>query len=112
MKSLKMFLESRTSNEMKVICKLTKKPCNVLYYAYDKDSLDLLEQKIKDDQYEEQNIYIAKQEGNKWIAYTNNIYNLNAGRKFDKYLCSDTIDYSYDDIVMLLEDGDIMLVVI
>lgn len=107
-----MFLESRYTDEINIICEKTKRKCDIKFYAYDKDSLDLLESRIKDHQYDNYNIYMATPSGNKWIAHTSTVYYLDPGRKFDKYLCSDKIEYSYDDILILLEDEDLMIVVI
>ena len=92
MKTLKKFLENKLIfekrlDEIDILCEKTHKPCHIKFYAYDKNSLDLLETKYKDHQYDDYGIFFATMnKQNKWIARTNTEYEMNPGRRFDKYI--------------------------
>lgn len=112
MKDLKLFLEHRTIDQVIIKCDQTNKEINPEYIIYDEESLtDLIRKyKLNKNQFDNLDIYLVKLIGNKWIAKTKTKYNIDLGRMNDKFLSSDKIDYSYDDIVMLLEDKDMMII--
>ena len=112
MKDIRIFLEHRTIDQIIIKCEQTGEEIKPEYTIYDKDSLnDLIRKyKLNKEQFDNLDIYLVKLIGNKWIAKTKTKYNIDLGRMNDKFLSSDKIDYSYDDIVMLLEDKDMMII--
>ena len=112
MKDLKLFLEHRTIDQVTIKCEQTGEEIKPEYTIYDEESLtDLIRKyKLNKDQFDNLDIYLVKLIGNKWIAKTKTKYNIDLGRMNDKFLSSDKMDYSYDDIVMLLEDQDMMII--
>ena len=112
MKSLRMFLEYRTVDQIKFKCATTGKVIEPLYYIYDEQSLQNIVNKYKQnkEQFNDTSIFFAKPQGNSWSVKTSTNYTIDISRMSDKFLSSGTVDYSYDDIVSLLEDGDTMIV--
>jgi len=113
MKDLKMFLEHRTINEVKFKCEKTGEEMNPEYTVYDKESLDdfIKKYKLNKEQFEHYSFYFAQLKGNHWVVKTNTPCEFNIIRMNDKFLSTGTIDYSYDDVITLTEDGDTMLVI-
>ena len=113
MKDLRIFLEHRTINEITIKCDQTGKDIEPEYTIYDEQSLQTIVNKYKQnkEQFENLNIYFVKLNSqHKWIAKTGIPYKIDMGRMNDKFLSSDKIDYAYDDIITLLEDGDLMII--
>ena len=113
MKDLRLFLEHRTINEIKIKCEQTGKEIEPEYTIYDKFSLDEFIKKYKanKDQFNKYSFNFAYLKGNNWIVKSDNSYILDITRINDKFLSSDSKEYSYDDIIKMLEDGNIILII-
>lgn len=113
MKDLRLFLEHRTKDQIKIIDNKTNKELNPEYSIYDENSLQsfINKYKLNKDQFKDYQIYFAYIKDNTWVVKTSIKYQLNLGRVNDKFLSNGTIDYSYNDIVNLL-DGDLMIIII
>lgn len=112
MKDLKLFLEHRTTNEIKIKCSKTGQEIDPEYTVYDEESLNQLITRYKQnkEQFEDLKIFFCYLKGNSWIAKTGIEYVMNLSRMNDKFLSSGKVDYSFDDVIALLEDGDTMLI--
>ena len=113
MKDLRLFLEHRTTDLIKFKCEQTNKEINPFYYIYDKESLDnfINKYKLHKEQFKDSRYYFAVKNKNYWKVQTKVNYTFDVSRRIDKFLSSDKISYSYDDVISLIEDGDKMLVI-
>lgn len=112
MKDIRLFLEHRTVDEIKLKCSQTGEEIDPIYVAYDKDSLDEIIQQYKQNKngFDNLSIFFAYLKGNSWIVKTKINYTMNIDRIQDKFLSSKNVDYSYDDIISLISDDDIMVI--
>lgn len=120
MKSLfEYILEGRTVDEI-AIKDQNNKDVNVVYYCYDKDSLDKV---IKQYEYvskywKDKGFFLATLKNKStWTIDNDKEFHMNTWKPNGKFLeYEDEIDhnesYSYNELVNLLEKGETMLVVI
>ena len=114
MKDIRIFLEYRTVNEVKIKCSQTGEEINPEYTVYDETSLNSVISRYKQnkEQFKDLSIFFCHLKGNSWIAKTKVEYTMDLGRMSDKFLSSDKVNYSFDDIIKLMEDGNTMLIFI
>ena len=74
-------------------------------YAYDEETLNELEQ-IKS------SVYIARFNNNRWIADMNEPCRFNSWQPFSKYLESEKSSYTKNDIIDMMNKGEIMIITI
>ena len=112
--SLRTFLEHRVSDQIKFKDNKTNKEIVPSYIIYDEESLQSILNRYKQNKesFKDLSIYFAYNKNNSWIIQTNLEYNIDISRINDKFLYSNKIDYGYDDIVSLLEDGKLMIVIL
>ena len=112
MKDIRIFLEHRVVNEIKIKCSKTGQEIDPEYTVYDEESLNSIISRYKQnkEQFDDLYIFFCHLKGNSWIAKTDIVYTMNLSRMNDKFLSSNKIDYSFDDIVNLIEDGNTMLI--
>ena len=112
MKELRLFLEHRTINSISIKCSKTGQEIEPEYTIYDEESLKSIINRYKQnkDQFDDLHIFFCSLKGNSWVAKTDTEYIMDLSRISDKFLSSGKVDYSYDDIVTLIEDGDVMLI--
>ena len=112
MKSLQLFLEYRTASEIKYIIDKTNKQVNPEYEIYDEDSMTLFINRYKQnkDQFSDYHIYFCQLKGNVWVINTKVDFDIDLGRMNDKFLSSKRVDYSYDDVLSLLDDQNMLVV--
>ena len=111
-RTINEILEHRTLNEIKIKCSKTGQEIDPEYTVYDEESLNSIISRYKQnkEQFNDLNIFFCQLKGNSWIAKTDTVYTMNLSRMNDKFLSSDNIDYSFDDIINLIEDGNTMLI--
>jgi hypothetical protein len=114
MKDIRIFLEHRIVNEIKIKCSQTDKEIDPEYVIYDEDSLNSVISLYKQntEQFNDLSIYFCKQKGNSWIANTNIEYIMDLSRMMDKFMSSCKQSYSYDDILSILNNDNIMIIFI
>lgn len=115
MKSLSMFLESRMADEILIKSNVTNDVVDYDYIAYDKESLDdiIQKHKLSKQQFSQASIFFTTQKNNKyWVAHTDVDYQMDISRMQDKFIYSDKVEYSYDDIIDLLDDGMMILFIL
>jgi hypothetical protein len=112
MKDLRIFLEHRTVNEVKIKCSQTGEEIHPEYIVYDETSLNSVISRYKQnkEQFKDLSIFFCHLKGNSWVAKTKVEYTMDLGRMSDKFLSSGKVDYSFDDVITLMEDGDTMLI--
>ena len=117
MKSLKLFLEGKTIEEVTVKDINTKKKVDVVYYCYDKESLDKVT-----DQYEhvgkywvDKGFFLATLKNKStWVVDMNKEWNVHTWRPNADFIEHDENEeeYTYKELVELLENGEMMLIVV
>ena len=117
MKDLKLFLEGKTIEEVTVKDVKTKKKVDVVYYCYDKESLDKVTS-----QYEHvgkywigKYFYLARLKNKStWTIDTDEKWNVHTWRPNGDFLERDENEeeYTYKELIELLDKGDTMLIVI
>lgn len=111
MKTLKLYLESKVE-KIKFKCEQTGKEIEPIYVALSKESLDSIIQKYKlnKEQFNDLLIFLSVEQNNSWIVKTKTNYKLDISRTNDKFISSNNINYSYDDVINMIENENKMLV--
>lgn len=120
MKDLRLFLEGRTVDEVTVKDIKTNKKVDVVYYCYDKESLDKVSK-----QYEhvgkywiDKGFFLATLKNKStWVVDMDKEFEMHTWQPNGEFIkFEDEIDndesYTYKELVDLLEKGDTMLIVI
>ncbi len=117
MEDLKIFLEGKTIDEVTVKDIKTNKKVNVAYYCYDKESLDKVSKQYESvgkywiDKY----FYLATLKNKStWVVNLDEEYSMNIWQSNGKFIyCKENeYQYTYEELIDLLEEGKTMLVVI
>lgn len=114
MKSLKQFIfEYKTKDEVYIKCEQTGEVIDPELTIYDKSSLDNFIQKYKNnkDNWQDKSLCLVQQKGNDWTARTKNALKIDIYRMTDSFLSSQKDKYSYNDVVDLLEQGEMLIVI-
>ena len=117
MKNLKLFLEGRTVDEVTVKDIKTNKKVDVVYYCYDKESLDKVSK-----QYEhvgkywiDKGFFIATLKNKStWVVDMNKEFHMHTWRPNGDFIEYDDNEeeYTYKELIELLDKGETMLIVI
>ena len=117
MKDLKLFLEGKAIEEVTVKDVKTKKKVDVVYYCYDKESLDKVTAQYEHvgkywiDKY----FYLARLKNKStWTIDTDEEWNVHTWRPNGDFLERDENEeeYTYKELIELLDEGETMLIVI
>ena len=107
---IRVFLEYRTSNEIVVKCEVSNKPCEVIDYIYDQESLDGFVDTCKKNISENKDIFLCELVGNSWIAKTKQKLYMDINRPNDNFITYKNKKYSYNDILEMIDSGNYMIV--
>ena len=107
MKDLKVFLEGRTVDEITVKDVNSNKIVDVIYYCYDKESLDKLSK-----QYDKGFFLASLKNKSTWVTDINKEFKLNTWQPNGEYFKCGNKSYTYKELIELLEKGETMLIVI
>jgi len=108
-------LEGRSIDSVKLKCEVSGKEIEPSLYAYDKESLDKLIDKIKhnDEYFKDKGIYLAKLKNkSSWICYTTEEFRVKIYNLDNDFFYSDDHSYSYQNILDMIESNETMVVVV
>lgn len=118
MKDLRVFLEGKTIEEVIVKDIKTNKEVDVVYYCYDKESLDdIVFNKYKNvgKYWIDKGFFLAKLKNKStWTINTDEEWNIHTWRPNGDFIerNENEEEYTYDELLELLDKGETMLVVI
>ena len=118
MKDLRVFLEGKTIEEVTVKDIKTNKEVDVVYYCYDKESLDdivLNKYKNVGKYWIDKGFFLAKLKNKStWTIDTDEEWNIHTWRPNGDFIerNENEEEYTYDELLELLDKGETMLVVI
>ena len=106
MKSLVEYIKEGRTIDQIVIKDIDDNDINSTDYAYDKESLERIINNNEE-------VYIAKiKNKSTWTVDTNEIFKISKFRQDNNFMMSDDRKYSKQEIIELLEEGNIMIVTI
>lgn len=106
MKSLIQYIKEGRTIDQIVIKDTDGNDIDSTDYAYDKESLERIINNNED-------VYIAKiKNKSTWTVDTNEIFKISKFRQDNNFMMSDNRKYSKQEIIELLEEGNIMIVII
>ena len=117
MKDIRIFLEGKTVDEVIVKDIKTNKKVDVVYYCYDKESLDKVSKQYEHvgKYWKDKGFFLATLKNKStWVVDMNKKFEIHTWQPNGEYLkCEDTEEeYTYKELIELLEKGETMLVVI
>ena len=112
---LKLFLEGKTIDEVIVKDINSNNKVDVVYYCYDKESLDKVSKQYDHiDKLKDKGFFLASLKNKStWVVDMNKEFHMNTWRPNDDFIkYDDNEEYTYKELLELLDRGDTMLVVI
>lgn len=106
MKSLTQYIKEGRTIDQIVIKDTDGNDIDSIDYAYDKESLERIINNNEE-------VYIAKiKNKSTWTVDTNEIFKISKFRQDNNFMMSNNRKYSNQEIIELLEEGNIMIVII
>ena len=115
MKDLKLFLEGKTIEEVTVKDVKTKKKVDVVYYCYDKESLDKVIKQYESvgKYWKDKGFFLATLKNKStWVVDMDKEFNMHTWRPNGDFIDNNKEEYTYKELLELIEQGETMLVVI
>lgn len=118
MKDIKSYiLEGRTIEEVSIKDANTNEKVNVAYYCYDKESLDKVAKQYQSvgKHWKDKGFFLATLKNKStWVVNMDEEYRMNTWQPNGEYIsCEETeYQYTYNELIELLDEGNTMLVVI
>ena len=113
---LKLFLEGKTIDEVIIKDINSNNKVDVVYYCYDKESLDKVSKQYDHiDKLKDKGFFLASLKNKStWVVDMNKEFHMNTWRPNGDFIkCDDNEEeYSYKELLELLDQEDTMLVVI